>query len=147
LTIPTFVTLTLPIPGTTITRAAKVVKSFSDRLIFPSENNNKEGFKSIHSALESLVSYLRGGSNPDNTWRDHLTALLEEEKRKGDSRAGDELAFFKFPRTRHVAVLGPGVSRDDLIMDPQEARELFFNGRHVITVEEVSMYESHQVYI
>jgi hypothetical protein len=48
--------------------------------------------------------------------------------------------FFKFPRTRHVAALGAGIARGDILMAPDDART-FFSGVTVVTVEEVRAEE------
>lgn len=42
-------------------------------------------------------------------------------------------AFFRFPRTPHLAWLGDGQPRDDKVLSPQEAQELL---SHEVTVEE-----------
>lgn len=68
----------------------------------------------------------------------------EDEERSGDERTAlgtDATAgvvpLCKFVRTAHIADAGgSGVSRDDLVMSPGDARRLFADGTTIVTVEE-----------
>jgi hypothetical protein len=97
-------------------RGNAIVESFAKRLVPPTIS---EGFKEVIVIREF----------------DQVESLL---RRWGvqEPLAVSPHGLFKFPRTQHVLNTGgTAVTRDDLVMDPKEARH-FFDGNTIVTIEE-----------